>query len=96
MPYTNFVYELKGYDCERKPRIPAPKIRSTENKERKSRKRKQSGIADKVPAKEVPLVEDGSTLGKNIDFEYPASLSPADTDTFSNIEVAKQTECKGR
>ena len=82
---------MRGYDCEGKPQRPAPKIRSIESKEKKSRKRKHSGSGDEVPTKNVPLVEDESLSGETIDFEYPAS---ADTDAVCKIEVATQTEYK--
>jgi len=87
---------MKGYDCDSKPQRPGPKFRSTANKERKSRKRKQTYSADQGPSKNLPLVEDDSLLGENLDFEYPASLSPVSTadstDAISKIEVATQTE----
>ena len=87
---------MKGYDCDSKPQRPGPKFRSTANKERKSRKRKQTYSADQGPSKNLSLVEGESLLGENFDFEYPASLSPAftadSTDTISKIEVATQTE----
>ena len=86
---------MKGYDCDSKPQRPAPKFRTTENKERKSTKRKRSYDADQGPSENLPL-EDESLLGENFDFEYPASLSPASTadstDAISKIEVATQTE----
>ena len=86
---------MKGYDCDSKPQRPAPKFRSTENKERKPTKRKQSCSAGQGPSENLPL-EDESLLGENFDFEYPASLSPASTadsiDAISKIEVATQTE----
>ena len=88
---------MKGYDCDRKPQRPAPKVRSTEKKERKS-KGKQSYRADQGPFKNLPLVEEEPLLGENYDFEYPASLSSASsadsTDAISKCEVATQTEYK--
>ena len=86
---------MKGYDFESKPQTCSKGQIHSEQRE-KSRKRNESGIADEVPAKKVPLVEDEATLGKNIDFEYPASLSHADTDTISKIEVATQTDSKSK
>ena len=85
---------MRGYDCESKSGRPAPKIRSTENKEKKSRKRKQSDSADELQTKKVLLVDEESLLGQNIDFEYPASLSPADNDTIHKVDLATQTEYK--
>ena len=64
---------MKGCDCDSKPQRPAPKFRSTENKERK-----QSYSADQGPSEILPL-EDKSLSGENFDFEYPASLSAAST-----------------
>ena len=81
---------MRRYDCESKSQRPAPKIRSIESKEKKSRKRKESDSADEVQTKKVPLVDEESLLGQNIDFEYPAPLSPADTDTISKVELATQ------
>ena len=88
---------MKGYDCDSKPRRPAPKFRATKDKERKSAKRKQSYSADQGPSNNLPLVEEEILLlGENYDFEYPATLSPASTadstDTISKIDVATQTE----
>ena len=75
---------MKGYDCDSKTQRPAPKFRSTENKERKP-----TYSADQGPSENLPIEE-------NFDFEYPASLSPASTadstDAVSKIEVATQTE----
>jgi len=65
---------MRGYDSSKTER-PAPKVRPTENKEKKSRKRRQSDGADEVPTKKVPFVDDESLFGENIDFEYPASSS---------------------
>ena len=47
---------MRGYDSSKTKR-PAPKVRPTENKEKKSRKRKQSDRADEVPTKKVPFVD---------------------------------------
>ena len=84
---------MKGYDCDSKPQRPAPKSRSTENKERKPTKGKRSYSADQGPSENLP-VEDESLLGENFDFEYPAALSPASTadstDAVSKMEVATQ------
>ena len=86
---------MNGYDCDSKPQRPAPKFRSTENKDRKPAKRKRSYSADQGPSENLPL-EDESLLGENFDFEYRASLSPASTAdstvAVSKIEVATQTE----
>ena len=86
---------MNGYDCDGKPQRPAPKFRSTENKDRKPAKRKRSYSADQGPSENLPL-EDESLLGENFDFEYRASLSPASTAdstvAVSKIEVATQTE----
>ena len=86
---------MKGYDCDSKPQRPAPKFRSTENKERNTAKRKRSYSADQGPSGNLPL-EDDSLLGENFDFEYPASLSHASTADStvggSKTEVATQTE----
>ncbi|XP_068755934.1 uncharacterized protein [Montipora capricornis] len=59
---------MKGYDCDSKPQRPAPKFRSTENKEKKPTKRKRSYSADQGPSENLPL-EDESLLGENSDFE---------------------------
>ena len=90
---------MKGYDCEDKPQRPAPKIRTTEASEKKSRKRKQSGndqLNDGIPNKKVAFHDD--LLGENIDFDT-APLSPVnespDTDVYQ-IEVATQTENKSQ
>lgn len=72
----------------------APKVRPTENKEKKSRKRRQSDRADEVPTKKVPFVDDESLLGENIDYEYPASSSSVDADPISRVDVDTQTEYK--
>ena len=86
---------MKGYDCDSEPQRPAPKFRSTENKERKPTKRKRSYSADQGPSENLPL-EHESLLGETFDLEYPASLSAAYTaditDAVSKIEVATQTE----
>lgn len=74
---------MKGYSCGSKPRRHAPKISSTENREKKLRKRKQRGIAGEVPTKKGPLVEEDATSGGNSDFEYPASSFPPDNDAIS-------------
>ena len=79
---------MRGYDSSKTKR-PAPKVRPTENKEKKSRKRKQSDRADEVPTKKVPFVDDESLFGENIDFEHPASLCSADTDPISKVEQEK-------
>ena len=78
---------MKGCDCDSKRQRPAPKFRSTENKEREPTKRKQSYSADQGPSEILPL-EDKSLLGENFDFEYPASLSAASTpdNTFKNFK----------
>ncbi|XP_068757672.1 uncharacterized protein [Montipora capricornis] len=85
---------MKGYDCDSKPQRPAPKFRSTENKERKPTIRKRSYSTDQGPSENLPLEEE-SLLEENFDFEYPASLSPASTahstDAVSKIEVATQS-----
>lgn len=85
---------MKGYDCDSKPQRPAPKFRSTENKERNTAKRKRTYSADQDP-ENLPL-EDDSLLRDNFDFEYPASLSPASTADSTvgapKTEVATQTK----
>lgn len=63
-------------------------------RKRQERGRKQSDSADEVQTKKVLLVDEESLLGQNIDFEYPAPLSPADTDTISKVELATQREYK--
>ena len=86
---------MKGYDCDSKPQRPAPKFRSTENKQRNTAKRKRTYSADQGPSENLPL-EDDSLLGENFDFEYPASLSSASTAGSTvggaKTEVATQTE----
>ena len=84
---------MRGYDSSKTKR-PAPKLRLTENKENKSRKRRQSDTAVEVPPKKVPLVEDESLFGENIDFEHPALLSSAGTDPIFKVDVDTQTENK--
>lgn len=44
----------------------------------------------------MPLVHDESLFGENIDFEYPASSSSADTDPISKVDVDTQTEYKSQ
>ena len=89
---------MKGYDCEDKPQRPAPKIRTTEATEKKSRKRKQSDndqLNEGIPNNKVAFHDD--LLGENIDFDT-APLSPnesPDTDVYQ-IEVATQTENKSQ
>ena len=40
----------------------------------------------------MPLVDEESLSGENFDLDYPASLSPADTDDISKVDVPTQTE----
>ena len=60
-------------------------------RKRQERGRKQSDSADEVPTTKVHLVEKESLLGENIDFEYPASLSPADADAISKADMTTQS-----
>ena len=91
---------MKGYDCDSRPQRPAPKVRSTQIRERKETKGKQNYTADQGRFKNQALMKDDSEslLGDNFDFEYPASLSSASTadstDGISKIDVATQTEYK--
>ena len=47
---------MKGYNCEDQPQGPAPKIRTTELTEKKTRKRKQ-GVNDSVTIKKVSYLD---------------------------------------
>ena len=86
---------MKGYDCENKSKRPPPKIRSTQIKESRSRKRKRSSDETEVPVENEPFVEDETILEENTELDYVASAFPANTDHEASflVESATQTEC---
>lgn len=83
---------MKGYDCESESKRLPPRIRTTQIKERQSRKRKRSSDENEVVVENEPLLEDDSILQESTDFDYAASASPADTDPSFLVNAATQTE----
>ena len=79
---------IKGYDCESKSKRPPQ--RSNLHRSRKVGQRRECEVTE-VPVEDEPLVEDETLLQENIELDYVASASPADTDHEASSLVESAT-----
>ena len=70
----------------------SPKIRSTQIKDSRPRKRKRSSDETEVPVENEPFVEDETLLEENTELDYVASAFPEDTDHEASFLVESATQ----